>query len=395
MKYDFETIPDRSAVGSEKWKSMKIKNPNLPKGIVPFSVADMEFMPQPELVAGLTEYLKQPIYGYTGPTDSYFEAVINWMERHHGFRPKKEWLIQTPGIVPALIQLVAKLTKPKEAILIMEPVYYPFRISGEANERSVISSDLIRNGKKYEIDFKDLEEKASLPQTRLCILCSPHNPIGRVWTRDELLKLSEICLRNHVILIADEIHFDLILPGKQHVSIGTFEEKYLMNTILCTSPSKTFNLAGFQTSNLMIANPEYRKAMKPSLGEYEMLHTLGYRACEIVYNQCEDWLGELLQVIDRNRQVVEAFMAQYFPQITVFSLEGTYLLWMDFNGLGMEYQELERFMQMEAYWFLDEGYVFGKIARGYERMNLACPTKVIEDALKRLYKAWQKHVKKI
>ncbi len=391
MTYNFETVPDRSLVGSEKWELMKLQNPNVPKDIIPFSVADMEFEQQPELIQGLTERLKQPIYGYTGPTDSYMEAVINWMDRRHGFHPKKEWILQTAGVVPALMRLVEKLTKPEEAILIMEPVYYPFRLSGEKNQRKVISSDLIRNGNYYNIDFEDFEKKAALPQTRLCILCSPHNPIGRVWTKEELLQISEICLNNQVILIADEIHFDLILPGYTHISIGTFEEKYLMNTILCTAPSKTFNLAGFQTSNLIVANPEFRKALKPTLGEYEMLHTLGYQACEIVYNQCEPWLEELLIVIDRNRQLVENFMAEYFPEVVVFPLEGTYLLWMDFHALKMPYKELEKFMQTEAYLFLDEGYLFGKTGEGYERMNLACPTQVIKKALERLWNAWQKH----
>lgn len=334
MNYNFETVPDRSKVGSEKWELMKLKNPEVPEGIIPFSVADMEFEQQPELIKGLTECLKQPIYGYTGPTDSYIEAVLNWLERRHGFRPQKEWVIQTAGVVPALIRLVAKLTKPEEAILIMEPVYYPFRLSGEKNQRKVISSDLVRNGNYYEIDFEDFEKKAALLQTRLCILCSPHNPIGRIWTKEELLRISDICLRNQVILVADEIHFDLILPEKTHISVGTFEDKYRMNTIICTAPSKTFNLAGFQTSNLIVANPQFREALKPEFGAYEMLHTLGYWACEIVYNKCEEWLEELLIVIDRNRQVVEEFMAKYFPQITVFPLEGTYLLWLDFRGLG-------------------------------------------------------------
>lgn len=400
MTYNFETVPDRSQVGSEKWGLMKLKNPNLPDGIVPLSVADMEFEQPPELIMGLSECLKRPIYGYTGPTDSYFEAVSNWMERHHGFRPQREWIVPTAGIVPALMRIVANLTKPDEAILIMEPVYYPFRLSGEKNQREVISSDLIRNKKHYEryehyeIDFEDFEKKASLPQTRLCILCSPHNPVGRIWTKEELLKISDICLNNQVILVADEIHFDLILPKHTHVSVGTFEDKYRMNTILCTAPSKTFNLAGFQTSNLIIANPEFREALKPTFGAYEMLHTLGYQACEIVYNQCEAWLEELLIVIDRNRQMVEDFMAEHFPQVTVFPLEGTYLIWMDFRALGMDYKELEHFMQTEAYLFLDEGYLFGKMGEGYERMNLACPTKVIEESLNRLWKAWKKHSKK-
>lgn len=389
MKYDFETVPDRSRMYAVKWDLMKQQNPDMPAGIVPFSVADMEFVQQPELVEGLKAWLDQPIYGYTAPSEEFVEAVLSWMERRHGFRPKKEWLVQTPGVVQALVKLVAALTKPQESILITEPVYYPFRLSGETNNRKVISSNLVRKGNRYELDFEDFEKKASLTETRVFILCNPHNPVGRVWSKEELLRISEICLRHGVIVISDEIHFDLILPGHSHVSIGTFEEKYRMNTILCTAPSKTFNLAGFQTSNLIIANPVYREAMRPAVGEYEMLNTMGYKACEIVYTKCEAWLEELIQIIDKNRQIVEAFMEEHFPQITVFKLEGTYLLWMDFNGLGMEYRALEKFMQTEALWFLDEGYLFGAIGEGYERLNLACPTKVIEDALERLLKAWK------
>ena len=213
MNYNFEHVPNRRNVGSEKWELMKQKNPDVPEGIVPFSVADMEFEQPPELIAGLNECLKQPIYGYTGPTDSYIEAVLDWMERRHGFRPQKEWLIQTAGIVPALMRLVEKLTKPEEAILIMEPVYYPFRLAGEKNHREVISSNLVQKQNYYKIDFEDFEKKAALPQTRLCILFSPHNPVGRVWTKEELLQICDICLKNQVILVADEIHFDLILPG--------------------------------------------------------------------------------------------------------------------------------------------------------------------------------------
>lgn len=386
MKYDFETLVRRDHAGSEKWEDMYRKNPNVGADVVPFSVADMEFMNAPEIIEGLKDYLDTHIMGYTGATDAYYESIINWMTHRHGFTPEKEWIVETAGVVPALHQMVQAFTEPGDSVLIMTPVYFPFRMAVEQNRRVIVETTLVNTDGLYTIDFEDFEEKTSKDEVKLLILCSPHNPIGRVWTKEELVRIADICLKNHVFIISDEIHFDLILPGFEHVSMGTLGDNYLYNCAICTAPSKTFNLAGFQTSNIMIPNAAYRNKLTGARG-YFSLNILGYQACELAYQYGEAWLEELLQVLEVNKRLVEKFFAQKFPQIIVSPLEGTYLVWLDFRALHMSPKELESFMQQKAEWFLDEGYIFGTGGAGFERLNIACPTKVLEGALNRLEKA--------
>lgn len=383
MKYDFETLVNRTGTGSIKWDIMKAAKPDIPENIVPLSVADMEFRPAPELVDGLKKYLDEAVLGYTGPTDAYYEAVIRFMEKHHGFSPKKEWIVEMAGIVPALKKMVAAFTEPQDGVLILRPVYYPFTSAVEENGRTLVVSELLIKDGHYEIDFDDLEEKASRPDVTLMIFCSPHNPVGRVWTKEELLRVCDICYRNHVFIISDEIHFDLIMPGYTHTSMAVLEEKYLNNCVVCTAPTKTFNIAGLKVSNLIIPNREYREKLTASKG-YESLNILSYRACELAYKECEGWLEELLLYLDENRKMVEEFMAERLPMIKVFPLEGTYLMWLDFSALGMEAEDLEKFMKEKALMFTDEGYIFGESGRGYERIVIACPRQVLKEALKRL-----------
>ena len=391
MKYDFETVVNRRGTGSDKWDSMYERIPNAGDGIVPLSVADMEFVNAPEIKEGLKEYIDNTVLGYTGPTEAYFESVISWMERRHGFSPKKEWFVTTAGVVPALKEMVMRFTEPSDSVLMLTPVYYPFYSSVESNGRKVVGSELILDGTEYRIDFDDFAAKAAKPEVTLMILCSPHNPIGRVWTRDELLKICEICLENHVFIISDEIHFDLIMPGFEHVSLGTFEEKYLNNCAICTAPSKTFNLAGLQTSNIFIPNEEYRERMTAARG-YFSLNIFGYKACELAYSKCEEWLDELLSMLDENRKLVEDFFAENLPEVRVHRLQGTYLMWLDFRAWGMSTEEQEKFMLEHAQAALDEGYLFGEGGNGFERINIACPKATLEAALLRIAKARKDYI---
>lgn len=386
MQYDFTTLIDRTGTGSEKWNLMRQICPQAPAGIVPLSVADMELKNPPEIIEGLKDYLDQTILGYTEATDAYYLAVQNWMERRHGFRPPKEWFVETPGVVPALQMMVGAFTSPGDSVLIHTPVYYPFRSCVEANRRKLVESQLLLEDGLYEIDWADFEAQASRPEVTLYILCSPHNPIGRVWSREELLKICEICLRHHVFILSDEIHFDLIMPGFHHVSLATFPDCYLQNCAVCTSPSKTFNLAGFQASNILIPNPEYRKKVTAAQG-YFALNIMAYKACELAYTRCEEWLKQLVEHLEGNKKLVEHFMAEHLPLIRVHELQGTYLQWLDFRALRMECHALEQFMTQKAYWFCDEGYIFGRGGEGFERLNLACPRQVLEDALLRLEQA--------
>lgn len=392
MKYDFTTQGSRKNTGSSKWNDMYKANPQVPDGIVPFSVADMEFKNPPQIADGIADYLKNAIMGYTFPTDAYYDAVIGWMKRRHHWEIKKEWIVEYPGVVPALYHMVNLFTDPGEGVLLFTPVYYPFYNAVRKGGRTLVESPLVMKEDHYEIDFADFEEKAKDPKNKLLLLCSPHNPVGRVWTKEELAKIGEICLKNDVMVIADEIHNDLIMPGYEHTVYATVSEEMAQNCVVCTAPSKTFNLAGLMTSNLIIPNPE----LKEKVYEYResqavfFCNMAGYKGCEIAYNECEDWLEELLPFLDRNRQLVEDFMAEHFPAVKVMRLEGTYLQWLDCRGLGLSYKELEAFMTQEAYIFTDEGYVFGAPGEGFERINLACPTQVLEDALHRMDTAWKK-----
>lgn len=386
MKYDFETLVNRANTGSHKWDEMREIIPDISDDIVPFSIADMEFKPAPEIVEGLKKYLDEAILGYTGATPAYYDAVIRYMERRHGYSPKKEWFVESPGIVPALSQMVTAFTEPGDSVLILRPVYPPFSNSVVNNGRKLVVSELLKKDDTYEIDFEDLEKKAALPEVTLMIFCSPHNPVGRVWTREELEKVCDICYRNHVFMICDEIHCDIVMPGYKHVAMGTMDEKYINNCAICTAPTKTFNIAGLQVSNLFIANQEYRDRMGKATG-YRALNIMSYKACEIAYNCCEGWLEELLSYIYENYQTVKQFIEERLPMIKVTKMEGTYLMWLDCSALGLTPDEQEKFMKHKAQLFLDEGTMFGESGSGYERISLACPRRVLVQAMERLEKA--------
>jgi len=386
MKYDFETIVDRTNTGSLKWDQMFQFCPNLPKGIVPFSVADMEIKNAPEIIEGLKHYLDTAILGYTGPTDAYFDAVCGWMKKRHNWDIKKEWIVGSPGVVPGFYLLVRALTKPGDGVIIQPPVYYPFYSAIEANGRTVVKNTLIFKNGRYEIDYDDLERKARDKNNKVLLFCSPHNPVGRVWTKEELGKVGDICLRNNVIIISDEIHNDLIMPGKKHTVFATLSDELANSMAMCTAPSKTFSLAGLQTSNLIIPNEAIRNAYLQEAGKnaFMVLNAIGYKACEIAYTQCEKWLDEVMLLIDHNRRILTDFIEKNIPIIKVIELEGTYLQWLDFRGLGLGKEELEKRLHEEAFLFFDEGYVFGDEGVGFERWNLACPSKTMMEGLERL-----------
>lgn len=392
MKYDFTTVHSRKGVGADKWNNMYAANPDVPEGIVPFSVADMEFANPPQLAEGVYRYMQNTILGYTHAWDSYYDAVISWMKRRHDWDIKREWIVEYPGIVPALFQLVRLFTQPGEGVILFTPVYYPFYTAVEKGNRTLVECPLRPNGNRYEIDFDDFEQKARDPKNTMLILCSPHNPVGRVWTREELERVGRICIDNNVLIVSDEIHNDLIMPGYQHTVFASISEEFAQHSIVCTAPTKTFNMAGLMTSNIIIPNPELKQRALTYREDQAVYfcNVAGYEACRVVYNECEDWLEELLQVLDTNRQLIKDYMAERFPQIKVFELEGTYLQWLDCRGLDLTYKELEEFMQKDALIYTDEGYVFGECGEGFERINLACPTQVLQDALDRMYDAWMR-----
>lgn len=383
--YDFDTLINRRGAGAAKWEMMYREKPEVDAGIVPLSVADMEFPAAPEIRAALKAYIDGQIPGYASAPSGYLESVCAFFQRRHGVKAAPEELIQTPGIVYALPRAIRALSAPGEGVIIMTPVYYPFYRAIRNTERVVASCPLRYEAGRYEIDFQLLEELALRPENTVLLLCSPHNPVGRVWTTAEIHRIAEICLRGNLSVIADEIHWDLTFPGHPHVSFGTLEGELAERTILCTAPSKTFNLAGLNQSNLLIRNEGLRRRLLGLLraDATPMQSPLGYVACQTAYEQCDGWLEALLAYLDENRRYVASYIGEQIPALYAVPLEGTYLQWVDCRGLGLEPEALKARMQAHDLFF-DEGSLFGAEGDGFERINLACPRTVLAGAMERL-----------
>lgn len=384
--YDFETLIDRRRMNSNKWANMRLTNPEVPEGVVPFSIADMEFKNAPEITDGLKEFMEDAVLGYACADDGFLSSISDWMDRRHHWQIKKEWIAVSIGVVPALTNAVLAFSRPGDGVIVMPPVYFPFYESILRNGRRVVKNPLIQVKERYEVDFKDLEQKAADPGNKLLLLCSPHNPVGRVWAEEELREICRICLKHDVLVISDEIHFDLIMPGHRHTVFASLSEEAAAHCITCTSPSKTFNLAGMQASAIIISNETLKNQFISQMEKsgHFGLSILAYQACRLAYEKGEAWLDELLPVIEKNAKLVNHYMETYLPRIKVFPLEGTYLQWWDCRALGLDYKELSHLMTHQAYIFMDEGYQFGEEGQGFERMNLACPRSVLTDALDRL-----------
>lgn len=395
MKYDFETLVSRKRMGSMKWQQMYDWKPDVSADVVPLSVADMELKNPPEVIEGLKKFLDNAILGYTIPYPEFYDAIINWHKKRHNWDIKKEWIINTPGVVNAFFAAVRAFTNPGDGVIIFRPVYYPFSMAIEENERTLVNCSLINNDGYYTIDYEKFERLASDPKNKLLIFCNPHNPVGRVWRREELERLAEIALKNDLIVVSDEIWSDIIMPGYNHKVLATVNEDLNDRLITCMAPSKSFNLAGLETSNIIISNESLRSKFKQSIDLVRGggVNILGYKACELAYTECEEWLEDMIKLINTNQRVVKKFFEDNFPSIKAPLIEGTYLQWMDFRALGMTDEELEDFMHNEAELFLDEGYIFGEEGSGFERINLAAPTSVIESALERLGKALMNRIK--
>ena len=391
MSYDFTTRINRQPQNSSKWQGMRKHNPEVPEGIVPLSVADMELKNPPEITEGLKQFLDNRILGYTDAGEDYYTETVNWMQRRHHWTIDKDWLVLLPGVVTAINVAVRAFVQPREKVAILTPVYYPFKKTIEACGCRTVTSSLINQDGVYSINFEDLETKLADPNVKMLIFCSPHNPIGRVWTKAELTRVGELCLKHDILIVSDEIHFDLILPGHEHTVFASLSKELSDRMIVCTSVSKTFNLAGMQCSNIVISNPDLRAAYKATMSCYinGHLNIMAYEAATLAYRHCEGWLNELLELLETNRKTAVDFFAEHFPKAIVSPLEGTYLLWVDLRVYFTDQNEQEEFMTKKALLFLDEGYLFGEEGSGFERINLACPTSLLKESLMRLAAAYQ------
>ncbi|MBV7273705.1 MalY/PatB family protein [Clostridium thailandense] len=387
--YDFNTIFSRRNVGAAKWDSITQEMGVAGEDIIPLSVADMEFKVAPEIVTAIKKVADFAAYGYTIPTESYYEAVIGWMERRHNWKIKKEWISLSTGVVPAFNTAIRAFTHPGDKVIIQQPVYYPFGKAITNNGCQVVNNALIYKGGNYTIDFDDLEEKVKDPLVKILLFCNPHNPVGRVWTEEELNRVGEICLKAGVLVISDEIHFDFVFKPYKHKVFATLSQEFQDNSLILTAPSKTFNLAGLQCSNVIIPNSKL-KAQFDNANErtgFFSLNHFAYAACEAAYNEGELWLDELLEYLEGNLNYLKSFMAKELPQVKVIETEGTYLVWLDCKALGLTNSELEKLMKEKARIFLDEGYIFGASGAGFERVNIACPRAMLEKALNNMKNA--------
>lgn len=389
MKYDFDTIINRKNTGSFKWDDILLEMKAEYEDIIPLSVADMEFKVAPEIVEDIKNKVDEAVYGYTGPTDSYYQAVIDWMGHRHNWIIKKQWISFSPGVVPGLYTAVSAFCNAGDKVIIQQPVYYPFKAAITDNGCEVINNPLIYKDGRYTMDFEDLEEKARDPKVKAIIVCNPHNPVGRVWTRDEIIQLGEICIKNNVLIISDEIHFDFVYEPYKHTVFASISKEFANNCLILTAPSKTFNLAGLQGSNIIIPNPKLKEQFDDvnSKKGFFTLNQFAYTACEAAYTKGEEWLSHALIYLKGNIDYLKAFMSENLPQIPVIETEGTYLVWLDFRALGMDSEELKKFMREKCRLFLDEGYIFGAEGEGFERINIACPRALLEKALNNIKKA--------
>lgn len=390
MKYDFDTVIDRNNTWSIK-HDFKKENGKA-DDILPLWVADMDFRSPESVIDALKAAASHGIFGYSRADDSYFEAIATWYKKRHKLNLKQEWMTCTPGIVFAISIAVQAFTQKGDAVLIQPPVYHPFSRAIVRNERTLVENPLIYENGRYRMDLEDLEQKVLDEHVKLMILCNPHNPVGRVWTRDELTALSEICLRHHVYVVSDEIHGDFVWPGHEQIPYASVSEEACLHSMICTSPSKTFNLAGLSTSNLFIPEPEMRRKFRSVLlnvGQ-ENMNRLGLFACRAAYEGGEEWLEELIPYLAENLSLVREFCDKRVPQIHLVEPEGTYLAWLDCHELGMDDDELMNFFSEKAKVWLDPGTHSGKQGSGFVRLNLGSPRSVIVQALDRIESAWNK-----
>lgn len=382
MKYDFDKIIDRKGTASYKWdQSEKLFGR---ADILPLWVADMDFEPPHEVVEAIKSRAAQGIYGYTFRTERYYDAVKGWLSRRHGWTIESEWLSSSPGVVPALSIAVQALTEPDDSIIIQSPVYYPFYEVIRQNGRRVVDNSLILKDGRFEIDFELLDKQAG-EGAKMLLLCSPHNPGGRVWTQDELTRIGQICLKHGVTIVADEIHHDHVFSGHRHYPLASLSEEIAQITVTCIAPSKTFNLAGLQTAIVVIPNAELRDKYSQLLKtlSIHMESYFGLTAVEHAYTYGDEWLEQLLVYLEGNRDALLAYVAEHLPQVKVMKPEGTYLVWMDCRAISEDPGELKRLMFEEAGVAFSEGSVFGAQGAGYLRVNLACPRSLLLQALEK------------
>lgn len=386
LKYNFDKIVNRKGTGCKKWDGLKTWYGE--DDLIPMWIADMDFESPPCVIEAIERRAAHGIYGYSIREESFYEAVVDWMGRRHGFSVEPDWIVPSPGVVPALILSILALTHPGDKVIVQSPVYPPFFSAIVENGRQVLINRLRFENGRYTMDLDDLKRSID-SRTRMILLCSPHNPVGRVWRSEELLRLGEICLDHDIVIVSDEIHSDIVFRGNEHTPIASISSELLENTITCTAPSKTFNIPGLATSVNIIPNERMRREFQHVV---EALHlatsnAFGIVALEAAYRGGEEWLEELVLYLEENVKFLSAFLEERVPQIKLIKPEGTFITWLDCRGLPIEAEKTAEFFTRRAKVALNDGLTFGPGGEGFMRMNIGCPRSTLEEGLLRIEKA--------
>ncbi len=381
MKYDFDTLVNRKGTGSYKWDSSEIE-----ADVLPMWVADMDLKTAPCIIDTLRNRVEHGVFGYVSVPDAYYDAVISWFSRRHGWEIKREWIQYTSGVVPAISAIIKGLTQPADQVLVMTPVYNCFFSSIRNNGCTAVECPLVYENNTYTIDYQALEQCAANPDVKILLLCNPHNPACRVWTREELVKIGEVCKRNNVIVVSDEIHCELVMSGHQFTPFASVSQEMQDMCITCNSPSKSFNTAGLQIANIICNNTEWQQRIDRAINDNEVcdVNPFGVAGLIAAYNEGEEWLTELCEYIEGNYNLVKEFFSKNLPQFPVTTLEGTYLVWIDCRNTGQTSDEITRKLFEEARVLLNSGTMYGAAGEGFVRLNIACPRSRVEEALNRM-----------
>lgn len=381
---NFDQLIDRRGTSCLKYDFAALRG--LPEDVLPFWVADMDFQTPEPVRKELMRRVAHGIFGYTDIKEDYCETLAAWLKKRHDFEPDMGKLVLTPGVVFAICTAIRAFTEKGDAVLICPPVYYPFSSAVKSNGRTLVESPLVEKNGHYEIDFEDFEQKIVRNNVKLFLLCSPHNPVGRVWTREELSRIADICLEHRVTVLADEIHHDFVYPGHKHTVFATLSPETDNIAVTCVSPSKTFNMAGLQISHVFIKNDNLRRRFSQELfnAGYSQPNALGIFAAKAAYGFGEAWLTELLAYLRENVQRTGAFLQRKLPKVRLIEPEGTYLLWLDFSAYGLSDEEMDDIIIHKGKLWLDSGHIFGTGGGGFQRINIACPWSVLEEGLSRL-----------
>lgn len=383
MRYDFDEVIPRRGTNSYKWDT------ETEEDVLPMWVADMDFRTAPAVVDALKKRVEHGIFGYTKVPSEYYDSIVDWFRRKHNWTIERDWIIYTTGVVPALSAIIKALTSPGDKILVQTPVYNCFFSSIRNNGCEIVTNPLIYINGTYQVNFDDLEKKAADPKVKLLLLCNPHNPAGRVWTKQELVRIGKICLQNDTLVVADEIHCELVFPGHTYTPFTSVSEEFLMHSVTCTSPSKAFNLAGLQIANIISADTNIRMRIEKAINVNEVcdVNPFGIEALMAAYNNSEEWLDKLNHYLFANYNYLKNYFKEHLPQFPVIRLEGTYLVWIDCSVLKLPSKEIVKTLLKRGKIRVNEGSLYGEADDDFIRINIACPRQTLIDGLNRIRRA--------